>query len=152
VLSSLNTQHPSKEMKRCFKCEADKPFAEFYRHPEMKDGFLGKCKECAKDDMHKNRQNNLERYRAYDRERGGRQTLEYQRNYRRANPEKYSAHQKLAYAVRTGRLVRPPTCERCPSKKVHGHHDDYTKPLKVMWLCAVCHKQRHKELLDNDKT
>jgi hypothetical protein len=28
-----------------------------------------------------------------------------------------------------------------------AHHEDYDRPLDVMWLCQPCHKQRHKELL-----
>lgn len=51
-------------------------------------------------------------------------------------------------AIKAGRLTRPSQCEKCKGTpkhpaKVHGHHDDYTKPLKVRWLCASCHRQHH---------
>ena len=36
--------------KICFKCNNQKEFNEFYKHQKTKDGYLGKCKSCAKLD------------------------------------------------------------------------------------------------------
>lgn len=34
--------------KTCFKCGASKARSEFYKHPKMADGLLGKCKSCTR--------------------------------------------------------------------------------------------------------
>ena len=58
--------------------------------------------------------------------------------------EKDAAHQAVTDALRTGRLTRPANCQLCGIvEKLLGHHDDYSKPLTVLWLCRKCHVQRH---------
>lgn len=50
-------------------------------------------------------------------------------------------------AILSGKL-KPKPCEKCGSKKnVIAHHDDYSKPLKVRWLCESCHRLYHNNNL-----
>jgi hypothetical protein len=56
---------------------------------------------------------------------------------------------QVTAAIQRGDLIRPEKCEACgcaPTEKLHGHHDDYTKPLSVRWLCRSCHFNHHHEL------
>ena len=63
------------------------------------------------------------------------------------NPEKRRAHHIVNNAIRDGRLFKPNKCSLCENaEKIHGHHDDYSKPLDVRWLCVACHKQFHRDL------
>ena len=111
----------------------------------MKDGRLGKCKECNKSDVIKNRLENVDRYREYDRKRGNRNTAQNVIDYRIRYPNKYKAKNMVNNYIRAKKLFREP-CENCgTSLNVHGHHDDYDKPLNVRWLCAAHHSQWHKK-------
>lgn len=65
--------------------------------------------------------------------------------WRRANPEAALAHTAVNYAIKTGELHRQP-CQICGNPRSHAHHDDYSKPLVVRWLCAIHHKLWHKVL------
>lgn len=151
-------------MKKCFKCNKTKPLTEFYRHPMMADGRLGKCKECTKLDVRKNYRDNREHYIAYEKARAmaphriaARKKYETtpagKRAIKKAHarqialyPEKYAARTTLGNAVRDGRIKKGP-CEICGStKRIHGHHDDYAKPLDVRWLCPKHHSEHHKKL------
>ncbi len=48
-------------------------------------------------------------------------------------------------AVKKGLIKREP-CEVCGDIKSHGHHEDYSKPLEIMWLCHEHHADRHRWL------
>lgn len=133
-------------MKACFKCDRCLPLSEFYRHPMMGDGHLGKCKECTRKDVRENYDKRRDQYLAYERNRS--RTPE-RRAALRLSQEKWTEHERARYrlrnAVTRGKLVRPGACQECGAEgKVDGHHPDYTKPLDVMWLCRRCHMKRHR--------
>jgi len=54
-------------------------------------------------------------------------------------PEKHKARYTLRNAIRLGKVERG-CCEVCGSAEVEAHHDDYTKPLEVRWLCPLHHR------------
>jgi len=130
-------------MKECIKCGDEKELDEFYKHKGMVDGRLNKCKPCCKEDSTKNRNDNIERIREYDRKRGNRQTPEYVKEWREKYPNKYKAHNMVNNAIRDGKLFSEPC--KCGKESEHAHHDDYLKPLNVRWLCAACHSKWHAE-------
>lgn len=134
-------------VKVCFKCGQEFPLDRFYKNSMMKDGRMNKCKECTKADVRENRAKKITYYRNFDRARGARRTTSQVREYRMKNPDVYRAHNAVNNAVRDGKLNKKTECERCGGfDRIHGHHDDYSRPLDVMWLCAACHKKRHLEL------
>ncbi len=45
---------------------------------------------------------------------------------------------------RRGRL-KPEMCANCGAEKAEKHHENYDKPLIVVWLCRDCHLKRHCE-------
>lgn len=50
------------------------------------------------------------------------------------------AHAKVHRAIKKGLLIRPKLCSQCGrTGKVEGHHEDYSNPLDVKWLCRTCH-------------
>lgn len=152
-------------MKTCFKCKTEKPTSEFYRHKAMGDGFLGKCKECTRADVIANRAARLEYYTNYDKHRAmqphrvaarhqylqteagkqsrKRSTDRWQSTY----PKKRHASHMVNNAVRDGKIEKQYSCSECgrDGVRIHGHHDDYGKPLEVRWLCSRCHTAWHRE-------
>lgn len=131
-------------MKKCRSCLTVKPAKEFYKHAQMKDGSLNICMSCVKLRVGTHRLNNIDKIRAYDRARGNRQTAEFHLNYRREYPAKYTAKVALNNAVRDGKILKPNRCSVCMKiDRIVGHHNDYLKPLDVVWMCQGCHKQWH---------
>ena len=149
--------------KKCFKCQAIKPLEDFYKHPQMADGRVNKCKECNKKDVRENRADKAEYYRDYDKSRAMLENrvaarLAYQKTaagkiaiskaekkYRNRFPIKYAAHRLVGNYRRDGKLIAQP-CEECGSTyRIHAHHDDYAYPIDVRWLCAAHHSQWHKK-------
>ena len=54
----------------------------------------------------------------------------------------FAAMQEFNKAMRTGKIKKE-KCAICGSKRTQGHHEDYSKPLEVVWLCAYHHSHAH---------
>lgn len=48
------------------------------------------------------------------------------------------------YMVIKGIINKKP-CEKCGNEKSEMHHEDYSKPKEVTWLCRECHVDLHTE-------
>jgi protein-arginine kinase activator protein McsA len=144
------------EAKTCYKCGELKPLGAFHRLTRSKDGRQSICKLC------KQKEN-----KAYFDARPGlaaAQAVKWktetpdaknrQRSYvakqMERDREKVLARKMLRHAVKAGRIIRQP-CEHCGATPTEGHHEDHSKPLKVIWLCRPCHIALHKARGDRMK-
>jgi len=58
---------------------------------------------------------------------------------------KKKAQAKAINAIHSRKLIRPNNCSNCgETTRIIAHHEDYTKPLEITWLCQSCHVRRHK--------
>lgn len=62
-------------------------------------------------------------------------------NPRQCDALRGKADDEVARAIYMGLLVRSP-CVVCGAEKSEAHHDDYRKPLDVIWLCREHHRER----------
>lgn len=69
--------------------------------------------------------------------------------WRQKYPERTKAHRKVFVAMRNGALKKKPCF--CGTTKVEAHHPDYSKPLKIKWLCKKHHILADKKRRKLDK-
>jgi len=121
----------------CLECRRIKQ-----RESDLKKGIIknhrkGTCSICHTDWVHK---------RSCD-------CINLVRNHRKMLREekfdldfflKEAARRKCGRAIQSGKLIRMP-CVECGNPNSDAHHEDYTKPLDVVWLCRLHHMQLHAE-------
>ena len=154
--------------KPCKLCHKIFPLDGFYKHSATNDGYLNQCKECTRarvasrykrlmldpsfrDAERKRcreravRRGYAKKYKEQNLEKYKKITLIANTEWRRRNKEKRVAHDRVAKAIKSGRLRKSP-CEVCGSIESETHHPDYSRPLEVVWLCSKHHKDLHNRL------
>ncbi len=71
--------------------------------------------------------------------------LSRQRAWQIRFPEKRRAHEAVRQALLKGVLVKQPCADCGTTHNVDGHHEDYSQPLVVTWLCRKHHAARHRK-------
>lgn len=117
--------------KYCFKCKLILPIDQFGKDRQKKDGLYSYCKSC-------NSKKASEWCRT-NRARAGNNSKKYKKRY----PIKRAAQNLIKNLIRSGKLLEEP-CEICQTKEdLNAHHDDYSLPLVVRWLCRKHHFAWH---------
>lgn len=116
-------------MKICFKCGQSKPLSEFV-HSKGKPHSL--CLEC-----------NRTKVRLWKKQNRAKVTA-ITHAYAQRNQYKKRAHSRVRHAKARGDMEAPKICPSCGAEgKTHAHHDDYSQPLEVQFLCPQCHSNHH---------
>ena len=137
--------------KRCTWCKEMKPMHEFHKDRSKPDGHVFRCKGCkSMKSAHrayylKNRERILQVSKLRSQTEEGRRTIrKSSRKYQKKNPEKKKAHSRFYERIRHGKLARE-RCLFCWTHLAEAHHEDYSKPLEVTWLCRRCHNFLHRQ-------
>ncbi|HAS1882515.1 hypothetical protein M2O51_10515 [Enterobacter hormaechei] len=109
-------------------------------NPELREARLARARQLSRLERNKA----VKRaYQESEAGRGSRRRIDKKRYF--SNLIKVKARRLLRTEVDKGLILRPTTCESCHSVgAVHAHHDDYSKPLSVRWMCPQCHKDWHR--------
>lgn len=120
--------------KQCSTCKLIKPITDFWKNKQHPDGYNYTCRVCYRLIDRKRYYKNYE----LNREKRNQKSMRGDKKY----PEKNKARRLLVYAVRMGRVLKLP-CEVCGVLQTEGHHQDYTKPLEVNWVCKLHHHEKY---------
>lgn len=127
-------------LRNCIRCKLKKNTTEFYS--KGYGNFLSSfCKSCWIAHVGK-------KHPQYSKTTRGKLAINKASNTARKKfPEKWKARSELRYAVKIGLIEKLKFCQVCEKMKpLQGHHENYKKPLEVLWLCTKCHANRHNQL------
>jgi len=134
--------------RKCRVCGEDKPIDQMATKHTAPGGKANICKPC---DCTR-----LQRQYVADHDRIRSQRKVHYQEHREAliqvkltryRGEEYYARQEAYKARKRGTLVPTAACADCgiSDGAIHGHHEDYSQPLSVEWLCPACHGKRHRK-------
>lgn len=154
LCSSRSRKPVTLAFRRCTKCRMEKPNTTEYFLPRDKGGSISSiCRPCerlrnlvrsrdkdwAKAKYEKQKVRNIALYGTAinPKMRAGKI------RYRKKHPERHRAHVLVQQSIARGKLNRLP-CEVCGAN-AQAHHDDYSRPLDVRWLCRFHHYEHHRQ-------
>lgn len=149
--------------KKCSACSDVLDLDDFYLDKTKSTGRSSRCKICARKASERWRDKNPNYSSTYSRDYYRKNKIRWRiRNqredirkakvrgtakYREKFPEKRRAQWMVENAIRSGKLKKG-NCEmknKICSGRIEAHHNDYSKPLRVRWLCSYHHHKIHRQ-------
>lgn len=106
-------------LKICFKCKEEKSLNDFYKHSSMKDGYLGKCKNCTKKDTALRTKIIISTLEGLDKERARHREKYYRLGYKEKHKPTPEKKKEIIDRYK----------EKYPEKIVVKNHSSEIKPL-----------------------
>jgi hypothetical protein len=142
VVSPMCTSDYTPATQICRVCSQEKPLTTF---EPTRRGHRRVCYSC-KWARTRSNPTLLEAVRARTRRRNARIDPTRHKRPTPPIPEHKIARDRIQAAIRWGKVERPTACSDCGvACKPHAHHEDYSRPFDVVWLCRGCHGKRHRK-------
>ena len=132
------------DMKRCSACGEVKPVGEFAFKDRKSGARQNRCRSCFSEYNAERYRKNREKIKAHVsayRKTNPEACFETRKRMFEKKPTIYNARRLYESAIQCGVLIKPRSCQVCggKTKRIEGHHEDYSKPLDVIWCCPKCH-------------
>lgn len=114
-------------------------------NPEARKKNADRCRAWRKANPHKQKEYKQRRLARHPEYEWARRLGWYLRNHQKWPEQRQHkiAREITTLAVRYGKLDKPTTCSVCGQIKaaydITAHHEDYSKPMGVVWACRKCH-------------
>lgn len=134
------------QVKQCFKCGELKELTEFYKHKQMVDGHLNKCKSCTKNDVSENYSKNskdqlfIEQERKRGRDKYHRLYNGLGKSNRKSIIKYYSIYPEKLKAKTMSGKIKP------PQHGLEKHHWSYNEEhyKDLIFLTKKHHMKAHR--------
>lgn len=133
-------------MKKCSCCLEIRPLSEYQTRRASKDGLTASCRRCLDlrdaDRYKKEKTIRSLRQKAYSQTAEGKSAhTRAISKWKDAQSSRRAANVILGNAVKYGKVKKQP-CWVCGCD-AEAHHPDYDRPLDVVWLCRLHHREAH---------
>lgn len=146
-------------IKRCCHCKREDGELKIFSRNKIKNGTIRYCYICPECLKEKSETIRLSKGEDYSTQKGKlyrwrlkndpryREMAERRKlyNINRRHSLKVKVRSILNNAIKYGKLFRLP-CSICGNIKAQAHHEDYSKPLDVIWFCSKHHAKRESEI------
>ena len=136
--------------KVCFKCDDSKKLSEYYKHPQMGDGHLNKCRKCTKEDSKRQTEINTSTPEGLEKERARHRDKYKRLGYKEQQKEWDSDKPWKNTTVYKGLRTKYKELDRSFELHHWNYNDDYLTDVFILNIRD--HKNLHNSLfLDLEK-